>query len=58
METISVNKVFGGELKKLQFNSQALGGLSTNTNVYLPPHASQSPVLYYLSGLTCTEDNA
>ena len=55
------NKVFGGLLTKYAFTSEALGGLSANMNVYVPPQASNGakvPVLYYLSGLTCTEDNA
>lgn len=38
-----------------------LGDLSANLNVFLPPQAvagAKVPVLYFLSGLTCTEDNA
>lgn len=57
----SENKVFDGVLTKYAFTSSALGGLETKVNVYVPPKASASakaPVLYFLSGLTCTEDNA
>ena len=56
----SQNKVFDGVLTKYAFNSSALGGLETKINVFVPPKASASakaPVLYYLAGLTCTEDN-
>src|SRR4051812_17001308 len=40
--------------------SDTLGGLYTNFNIYLPPNATRGnvPLLWYLSGLTCTEDNA
>lgn len=57
----SSNKVSGGTLTKYAFNSSSLGGLETAINVFLPGSAgsdSPVPVLYYLSGLTCTEDNA
>ncbi|MCL1143838.1 S-formylglutathione hydrolase [Shewanella gaetbuli] len=58
LENISNTKVFGGWLK--QFNHQ-----STSTQckmrfaVYLPPQAEvhKVPVLYWLSGLTCTDEN-
>lgn len=40
--------------------SSVLGGLDTQFNLFLPANASKGkvPVLTYLSGLTCTEDNA
>lgn len=39
--------------------SAALGGLDARFNLFLPPSAvnGKVPILYYLSGLTCTEDN-
>ncbi|KAJ3006927.1 hypothetical protein NUW54_g3747 [Trametes sanguinea] len=40
--------------------SAALGGLDANFNLFLPGNASESnkvPLLTYLAGLTCTEDN-
>ncbi|KAJ9126368.1 hypothetical protein QFC24_002104 [Naganishia onofrii] len=55
----SRNKAFEGSLTKYSFESSALGGLTAKINVFLPPDASPShkvPVLYYLAGLTCTED--
>ncbi|KAJ3760719.1 carbohydrate esterase family 1 protein [Lentinula raphanica] len=60
LEKVSSNKSFEGELAKYKFKSAALGGLSTNFNLFMPPNASDSnkvPVLVYLAGLTCTEDN-
>ncbi len=41
--------------------SDALGGLVANFNLFLPGNANDGnkvPLLTYLSGLTCTEDNA
>ena len=41
--------------------SAALGGLDAQFNLFLPANASNEgkvPLLTYLSGLTCTEDNA
>lgn len=55
---LSEVKCFGGYLKRYQHKSSA-----TNTDmkfsIYLPPQAQQNkvPVLYYLSGLTCTDEN-
>ncbi|KAI0029623.1 carbohydrate esterase family 1 protein [Vararia minispora EC-137] len=60
LEKLSSNKVYGGELAKYKFKSAALGGLDANFNLFLPTNASESnkaPVLVYLAGLTCTEDN-
>ncbi|KAI0734661.1 carbohydrate esterase family 1 protein [Fomitopsis betulina] len=62
LEKLSSNKAFGGELTKYKFKaglSAALGGLDARFNLFLPPSAvsGKVPVLYYLSGLTCTEDN-
>ncbi|KAG5647565.1 hypothetical protein DXG03_008918 [Asterophora parasitica] len=39
--------------------SAALGGLDANFNLFLPPNATHGkvPVLVFLAGLTCTEDN-
>lgn len=54
----SQNKVFDGTLTKYSFKSEALGGLEAKFNVFLPKEADKEkvPVLYYLAGLTCTED--
>jgi len=59
LQKVSTNKVCEGELTKYKFKSAALGGLDANFNLFLPPNASiaKVPVLVYLAGLTCTEDN-
>lgn len=58
MQQIAENKSFGG--RQLRFTHQS-GTLncSMNFSVYLPPAAQQTrvPVLYWLSGLTCTDEN-
>ncbi|EKD11905.1 uncharacterized protein L3040_004120 [Drepanopeziza brunnea f. sp. 'multigermtubi'] len=49
---------FGGKLLKLTHDAST--GCEMALNLYLPPSASSSakvPVLFYLSGLTCTGDN-
>ncbi|KAK7458664.1 hypothetical protein VKT23_003200 [Stygiomarasmius scandens] len=60
LEKVSSNKAFEGELVKYKFKSATLGGVSANFNLFLPPGASSTnkvPLLTYLAGLTCTEDN-
>ncbi|KDQ63369.1 carbohydrate esterase family 1 protein [Jaapia argillacea MUCL 33604] len=59
LEKLSSNKAFHGDLIKYKFKSTALGGLDSQFNLFLPANAAQGkvPVLFYLSGLTCTEDN-
>jgi len=60
LEETSTNKVFQGMLKKYSFTSAALGGLKANFNLFLPVNAGAEhkvPLLVYLAGLTCTEDN-
>jgi hypothetical protein len=59
-ETTGTIASFGGKLLKLKHKSS-----STNTdmelNLFMPPQAQKSgakiPVLFYLSGLTCTGNN-
>ena len=58
---LKINKkitCFGGELLKLSHNASTTN-CEMNLNLYLPPQAKTSkvPVLFYLSGLTCTGDN-
>jgi S-formylglutathione hydrolase len=58
METLSENRCFGGVQKTIRHASSETG-TQMNVSVFLPPAAEQGrvPVLYYLSGLTCTEEN-
>lgn len=59
LEKISSNKHYEGMLVKYKFRSAALGDTYTQFNLFLPANAAQGkvPVLIYLAGLTCTEDN-
>lgn len=59
MQTLSENKSFGGIQGVYSHASQACGGDMT-FGLFLPEAASEGPVpiLWYLSGLTCTHENA
>lgn len=59
LEQVSANKMFGGRQLKLKHHSKVLS-CDMIFSVYLPPGASainRVPVIYWLSGLTCTDDN-
>ena len=59
METLSQNQCFGGTQYVYRHRSSACG-VDMTLGVYLPPQAKSRkvPVLWYLSGLTCTHENA
>ena len=59
MELVSQNQCYGGVQSVYRHKSEACGGEMT-FGVYLPPQAKSKPVpvLWYLSGLTCTHENA
>ncbi|MCQ1057047.1 S-formylglutathione hydrolase [Photobacterium sp. ZSDE20] len=59
MENISWNKSFGGWHKQYSHHSAVLN-CDMRFAIFLPPHIAQGakvPVLYWLSGLTCTDEN-
>lgn len=59
LEIVSSNKSAGGWHKRYRHRSAVLG-CDMVFAVYLPPQAEQGqelPVLYWLSGLTCTDEN-
>ncbi|MES2442165.1 MAG: S-formylglutathione hydrolase [Pseudomonadota bacterium] len=58
LETISTNKAYGGTQGVYRHASSATG-TDMIFSVYVPPHAegAKLPVLWYLSGLTCTHAN-
>ncbi len=58
MDLISENKSFGGQQRRYHHTSATLN-CDMNFSVYLPPQAQTEyvPVLYWLSGLTCTDEN-
>lgn len=59
MNEIESTKEFGGWLKRFTHDSSS-NNCEMTFSVYLPPQAEQGdcPVVYFLSGLTCTDDNA
>ncbi|MDO5643920.1 MAG: S-formylglutathione hydrolase, partial [Paracoccus sp. (in: a-proteobacteria)] len=59
LETISENRSFGG-MQGVYRHASAATGTAMTFAVYLPPAAEKGPVpvLWYLSGLTCTHENA
>ena len=59
IENLSENKSFGGWHKQYSHHSKALN-CDMRFAIYLPPQASNGekvPVLYWLSGLTCSDEN-
>ena len=59
LELLSSNRCFAGEQRRYQAISEALSG-HTIFSVFMPDFAVSNPVpvLIYLSGLTCTDENA
>src|SRR5579862_7710853 len=57
LETLSETRSFGG-VQGFYTHAAAAIGLPMKFSVYQPPQASQHkvPVLFYLAGLTCTEE--
>ncbi|MGY0626987.1 MAG: S-formylglutathione hydrolase [Paraglaciecola chathamensis] len=59
IENLSVNKSFAGWHKQYSHQSKTLN-CTMRFAIYLPPQISSGskvPVLYWLSGLTCTDEN-
>lgn len=58
MEKISEVRCFGGAQQRFRHSSNSLG-CDMIFAVYMPPQAADRPVpvLYWLSGLTCTDEN-
>lgn len=57
---LSSTKAFGCDVLRYSHTSHALGGLSANFSVILPPASSnlkRAGLLVWLSGLTCTDEN-
>lgn len=58
MQLIQKNKCFEGEQRTYQLESEYLKG-NSKFSIFLPPQAlagHSCPALYYLAGLTCTEE--
>lgn len=58
MEKIADNRCFGGQQQRYRHRSEVLDCDMTFA-IFLPPQAEHGPVpvLYWLSGLTCTDEN-
>jgi S-formylglutathione hydrolase len=58
LTTLSQNKIFGG-VQGTYSHASTETGCTMRFGVYLPPAAERGPVpvLFWLSGLTCTEEN-
>jgi S-formylglutathione hydrolase len=58
MEQVGENRCFGGRQLRYQHRSEVLD-CDMHFSVFLPPQVEQGdvPVLYWLSGLTCTDEN-
>ena len=58
METVSTARAFGG-VQGVYRHASAATGTDMTFSVYVPPHAdgARLPVVWYLSGLTCTHAN-
>ena len=56
MEATKTHAVHGGTLRYLKHDS-ATTGTAMTLSVFVPPGAGPFPVVIWLSGLTCTEDN-
>lgn len=58
MEQIAANKIFGGQQLQYQHRSEVLN-CDMQFSIFLPPQAQDKrvPLLYWLSGLTCTDQN-
>ncbi|GAA5524917.1 S-formylglutathione hydrolase YeiG [Microbulbifer aestuariivivens] len=60
MKLISENKAFGGRQQRFEHHSTVLD-CPMRFSVFLPPRAEDNaqgfPALYWLSGLTCTDEN-
>ena len=58
METLSEARAFGGT-QGVYRHASAVTGTDMTFSVFVPPHAADQrlPVLWYLSGLTCTHAN-
>lgn len=56
METLKTHAAHGGILRYLKHDSRATGTPMT-LSVFVPPGEGPFPVVVWLSGLTCTEDN-
>lgn len=56
IEILNTHKTFGGTLRYVRHESAATG-TKMRFSVFTPPGEGPFPVLFFLAGLTCTEEN-
>lgn len=56
MKKLSECLVFGGKLQRFEHDSEVLH-CKMVFSLFTPPNVKPAPVLWYLSGLTCTDQN-
>lgn len=58
MEMIADNRAFAGQQRRYRHDSETLG-VAMTFSIFLPPQSENNavPVMYWLSGLTCTDEN-
>mmetsp|Transcript_127256 Transcript_127256/g.224031 ORF Transcript_127256/g.224031 Transcript_127256/m.224031 type:complete len:284 (-) Transcript_127256:152-1003(-) len=58
-KVIAQIRVAQGWLRRMQHTSSSLGGLTSTFAIFVPdaPEGQRLPALYWLSGLTCTDEN-
>lgn len=56
MQQLTTHRVFGGTLGYYEHASETLD-CSMQFTVFVPPEARRAPLLWWLSGLTCTPEN-
>mmetsp|Transcript_10413 Transcript_10413/g.23533 ORF Transcript_10413/g.23533 Transcript_10413/m.23533 type:complete len:681 (-) Transcript_10413:8-2050(-) len=54
---ISAAKAFGGYLRRYEHVSPTLGGCTMKFAAFIPKGDKKFPAVYWLSGLTCTDEN-
>eukprot|EP00746_Dinoflagellata_sp_MGD_P017369 gnl/MRDRNA2_/MRDRNA2_139855_c0_seq1.p1 gnl/MRDRNA2_/MRDRNA2_139855_c0~~gnl/MRDRNA2_/MRDRNA2_139855_c0_seq1.p1 ORF type:complete len:690 (-),score=152.04 gnl/MRDRNA2_/MRDRNA2_139855_c0_seq1:13-2082(-) len=59
LNQIAANRCFGGTVKRYEHKSSVLGGVQMKFTVFVPDctESKKCPVVYWLSGLTCTDEN-
>jgi len=59
LKTLSSVRAFAGRLHRFEHLSETLGDLQMKFAIYIPDQAAKQkiPTLFYLSGLTCTDEN-
>lgn len=55
-KVIKKTKAFGGDVLTLKHNSDVLG-CEMKFTLFYPPRSNDTPIVFFLSGLTCNHEN-